>query len=52
MTDFLQMVAVSIAGLTGLLWLMLDVAERRRRRDFDQHAREALRLVNGDRDAR
>jgi len=48
MNDVLQLIAVGIAGVTGVLWLLMDHADRRRRRDFDRHMREALRLVNDD----
>ena len=44
MTDLLNVTAVAIALITGVLWLLLDLAEQRRRRRFEEHTRQALRV--------
>ena len=45
MTTALGTAALVIAAVTGLLWLLLDLAARRRQRDFDRHVEDSLRQV-------
>lgn len=45
MTAVLNVAAVAIALITGLLWLVLDRAEQRRRRRWEEHTEQALRVA-------